>query len=284
MNNIPISKLTETFGHAKLHKYIGDIILKHSTNPKPINTIVYNKLSFPNKIKVADIGCGYGRCIQHLSNIVPKGSEYIGIDPLKNNESPFFDNINRADFLGKYLCGRAEKISEFPDKYFDLILCNYSLYFFIDKLPLIINKLIPDGLFIAITHSSDSLNELLDDLKVVLRMDHIPTWKELGSEQVLDNFNAENGFDLLKPYFGKIEIIKYKNNLEFYAKDIESLFDLLNFKKTKLIHPNKYEKFIKTSDFDVHMNEEILSRINHNGKYILNKDDIIFRCRKPKIQ
>jgi hypothetical protein len=206
----------------------------------------------------------------------------VGIDPLDSNKISFLKNTKSADFNGKYICGDARKISEFPDNYFDLIICNFSLYFFINTLPTIVDKIKPSGLFITITHSAKSLFELLDDLKKVLKLNHNPTWNELGSEQVLDNFNAENGLELLNPHFKEIERIEYKNNLEFYLKDLDKLLDLLNFKKTTLIHHNKYEQYIKTKDFNKKIRDEILLKMRRLGKYTLNKNDVIFRCRYPK--
>lgn len=282
MNKIPIEKLEDTFGRVDLHKNIGSIIQQHSTNSQPLSSIVYSGVSFKNKIKVADIGCGYGRCITHLTNVVPKYSEYIGIDPLISNESQFIKNTDKAGFIGKYICGNADRISDYPNYYFDLILCNYSLYFFVDTTREIVNKLDPSGLFITITHSKNSLFELLEDLQVVLGLDHIPTWNELGSEQILDNFNAENGYQLLQNYFKDIEKIEYKNSLVFGDGDIDHLFDLLNFKKTTLIHHNKYEEFIKSKEFDELMRKQISIKIKKNRKYILNKDDVVFQCRNPK--
>ncbi|MCK4904304.1 MAG: methyltransferase domain-containing protein, partial [Candidatus Marinimicrobia bacterium] len=239
-------------------------------------------ISFPDKINVADIGCGYGRCINYLNEIVPKDSEYIGIDPLESNRTTFSNLTKIAGFNGKYICGNADRISEFPNNYFDLILCNYSLYFFIDILPIIVKKLKSEGLFITITHSTNSLKELLEDLQIVLKIDHIPTWNELGSEQVLDNFNAENGLKLLELHFNDIEKIEYHNTLEFYPNDIDKLSDLLEFKKTSLIHHNDYADFIKTKEFDDKLRNTISVKINKIGKYVLNKDDAIFRCRIPK--
>ncbi|MCJ7801007.1 MAG: hypothetical protein MUP82_01465, partial [Candidatus Marinimicrobia bacterium] len=163
---------------------------------------------------------------------------------------------------------------------FDLILCKYSLYFFIDTLPTIVKKLKPDGLFITITHSTNSLKELLVDLQPALNLKSEPTWNELGSEQVLDNFNSENGLALLQPYFNDIEKIEYRNTLEFYNNDIDKLFDLLEFKKTSLIHHNDYADFIMTKEFDDRLRNTVNAKINKYGKYILNKDDSIFRCRK----
>ncbi|MBU0528898.1 class I SAM-dependent methyltransferase [bacterium] len=282
MNNIPINKLDKTFGRVDVHEYIGKIIQEQSTNPSPLGSITYKGISFTNKIKIADIGCGYGRCINNFSAIVPNDSNYIGIDPLESNRTTFLNNTKIANFNGKYLCGNADRIAEFPDNYFDLILCNYSLYFFIDSLPTIIKKLKSDGFFITITHSNNSLDELLDDLQIVLKIDHKPTWHELGSEQVLDNFNAENGYDLLQPYFKDIEKIDYHNSLEFYNDDFDKLFDLLEFKKTSLIHHNDYAAFIKTKEFDKRLRNAIFARIKIKGKYVLNKDDAIFRCRKSK--
>ncbi len=282
MNKIPLENLDNTFGRVKLHQRIGKIILEQSTNPNPLSSIVYNGISFPGKINVADIGCGYGRCINYLSKIIPKNSEYVGIDPIENNRTTFLNATNTVGFSGKYLCGNADRISEFPDNYFDLILCNFSLYFFIDALPIIKNKLKSDGLFITITHSTNSLKELLKDLQIVLKIDHNSTWDELGSEQVLDNFNAENGLELLQPYFNNIEKIEYHNTLEFYNDDIDKLFELLEFKKTSLIHHNNYVEFIKTKEFDDKLRNTIGAKIKKKGKYVLNKDDAIFRCRVPK--
>ena len=281
MNDAQLKKITDTFGQVEIHKYIGNIILEHSTNTDHISKFVYKNLNYKKKIKVADIGCGYGRCIKYLKNIIPKESEYIGIDPLRNNEVPFQDKNSQAGFKGRFLCGGSHRISDFPENYFDLVLCNYSLYFFIDKLPLIAKHVNSNGLFITITHSNNSLRELLKDLQKVLKLRHEPTWLELGSEQILDNFSAENGLGLLTPYFTKIEKIKYYNNLEFDNNSINELIDLLNFKKTTLIHHNDYIEYIKTKEFDDLLKKEITKKIQKYGKYILNKDDVIFHCRKP---
>lgn len=282
MNKIALENLDNTFGCVKVHQRIGKIILEQSTNPNSLSSIVYKGISFTDKINVADIGCGYGRCINYLKEIVPKDSEYIGIDPLESNRTTFLNYTKIADFNGKYICRNADRISEFPDNYFDLILCNYSLYFFIDILPTIVKKLKSDGLFITITHSTNSLKELLKDLQTALNLKNEPTWNELGSEQVLDNFHAENGLELLQPYFKDIEKIEYYNTLEFYNNDIDKLFDLLEFKKTSLIHHNDYADFIKTKEFDDKLRNTIAAKINKFGKYVLNKDDTIFRCRIPK--
>ncbi len=282
MDKIALENLDNTFGRVEVHRHIGNIILEHSTNPNQLGSIVYKGISFTDKIKVADIGCGYGRCINYLKNIVPKYSDYIGIDPLESNRTTFLNYTKIADFNGKYICGNADRISEFSDNYFDLILCNFSLYFFIETLPVIVKKLKSDGIFITITHSTNSLKELLKDLQIVLNIDHKSTWDELGSEQVLANFNAENGFELLQPYFDKIEKIDYLNTLEFQLEDIDKLFDLLEFKKTSLIHHNDYADFIKTKEFDEKLRNTVTAKINKIGKYVLNKDDAIFRCRVPK--
>lgn len=281
MNNIPISKLTDTFGRVQLHKNIGDIILRFSTNPLPIGSVAYKDLIYSNTIKVADLGCGYGRCISNFRNIVPNGSKYTGIDPLKSNKAPFLEKAARAGFKGTYIRGKVESLAKFPDEHFDLILCNYSLYFFINELPLITSKLKPDGLLITITHSNKSLNELLDDLQIVLKLDHKPNWNELGSEQILDNFNAENGKELLTPYFKSIKKIEYKNNLLFKKDHIDTLFELLDFKKTTLIHHNDFADFIKTSAFNERLRKMIIQKMEYNGEYILNKDDTIYQCREP---
>ena len=103
MNKIALEYLDNTFGRVKLHQRIGEIILEQSTNPNPLSSIVYKGISFLDKIKLADIGCGYGRCINYLNEIVPKDSEYIGIDPLESNRITFLNYIKKSDFNGKYI-------------------------------------------------------------------------------------------------------------------------------------------------------------------------------------
>jgi SAM-dependent methyltransferase len=277
-----MNALNSTFSQVKTHKYIGEIIQEHSTNLVPIDSITYKNLSFKNKIKIADIGCGYGRCINYLMNIVPEGSEYIGIDPLENNKNPFIKTTMDVGFNGHFICGTADRISEYPENYFDLVLCNYSLYFFVNNLPQIVSKLKSSGLFITTTHSIKSLTELMIDLQKVLKLDHVPTWRELGSEQVLDNFNAENGYKLLQPHFSNVEKIYYKNELEFVDENVDKLFDLLNLKKATLIRLNDFAEYIKTKKFDDLLRKQICNKMKKTGKYSLNKDDLIFRCCNPK--
>lgn len=282
MNIDIINKLATTFGRVETHKYIGEIIQAHSTNKNSISSYVYKNVIFDNKIKIADLGCGYGRCINYIKNIVPRESECLGIDLLENNQKSYLKLAHDAGFKGEFKCGSANRISEYPDNYFDLILCNYSLYFFVDNLPTIVSKLKSDGLFITITHSSCSLKELLTDLQKVLKLNHLPTWNELGSEQVLDNFNAENGYEILKKYFSHVQQINYKNNLEFTSSSFDKLLDLLNFKKITLIHHNDYADFILTEKFDNLLKKQLNDHILKYGNYILNKDDTIFHCRNPR--
>ena len=281
--NKQVERIEDTFGSIKSHKHIGEIIQQYSTNPSSIDSVAYSSLSFDRKIRIADVGCGYGRSVEHIAEIAPKSSEYIGIDLLQNNGRSFLDLTDQYGFNGKFICGKSDKIADFPDDYFDLIICNYSLYFFIESLPQIIRKLHQDGIFITITHSHHSLNELLFDLQEVLDLDHTPSWNELGSEQILDNFSSENGFNILKRYFNDIDIIEYKNNLKFHKDDIHNLFELLNFKKSTLIHHNKFEEYIKTIEFDNHLGKVINQKIEETGKYILNKDDVIYRCQNKNV-
>ena len=198
--NEQFDKIKETFGSVKSHRRIGKIIRQHSTNDSPIEAVAYSSVNFNKKIRIADVGCGYGRSIEYITGIAPKSSKYIGFDLVKSNERKFIELTKRLGYSGEFVCGDADRISDYPDQYFDLILCNYSLYFFVESLPNIAKKLNYNGLFIAITHSDRSLYELLSDLQKIFNLEYAPTWSDFGSEPILDNFNSKNGVEILMQY------------------------------------------------------------------------------------
>jgi SAM-dependent methyltransferase len=140
---------------------------------------------------------------------------------------------------------------------FDLIVALYSLYFFPAFLPEISRLLKPGGLFLCLTHSVSMLEE----------GEHYFNFNNL--RKVIERFSAENGYDILRPFFKEIRYIDYFNSLVFHRGDERSLAMYIDFKK----------EFIE-KDVDPHIvREKMIAELGRKGELKFNKNDRIFLAR-----
>jgi SAM-dependent methyltransferase len=261
------------------HQLVGKIIKRYSTNSEDIILKSLRGIQFQSKINLLDLGCGYGNLIPQLIGTIPDGSHCTGIDWLNNNRRPYLSILKDSGFKGNFIQGSAEQIRTLPKNHFDLIFANYSLYFFPELVSCIAAALNPNGIFITITHSIHQLKEFLTDLGKCINPTKPVSWQELGSNQFYNNFCSENGKTLLASYFSKVELIKYKNNLifDFYSRGKCHYY--LNFKRPMFIYSSPLISAQDNLSINARLIDVIQAKFVKNGKYILNKDDMIFRCR-----
>jgi hypothetical protein len=213
-----------------------------------------------------------------LNGTIPAGSECIGIDKLETNKKHFLNAASAAEFEGSFLTGPAERIREIEDRTCQLILANYSLYFFPDILPAIRKALADNGIFIAITHSKNQLQEFFSDLEQIIQFTGSDSSKRIFKPQLQDRFSSENGKEILSQYFSRIKRITYKNQLRFPYQHLSKCIYYLYFKRYTIYDEN----FLSRSDKKM-LNQGLLTymrkRSKITGSYDLNKDDTIFQCQ-----
>lgn len=101
--------------------------MKYSTN------MVLNEFEIPEDPTCLDVACGTGVSTFELMNHCGRRGRFYGIDISRDSIEAAEEAASREGLENvEFMYGDVESI-EFPDAYFDLVLCNMSLHFFPDK-------------------------------------------------------------------------------------------------------------------------------------------------------
>lgn len=273
-----INKTYEQVHDLLLTRYI---IKTYSTNKSDIRDIALNGLNLKNVKRVLDIGCGYGFFVEKLKGMLDDGAIIIGIDMVENNREPFLHSVASIQYKGEYITGNADVITNMAKSSFDLIITSYSLYFFPNLMREISRILAPHGIFIAVTHSKNTLQEVLGIINTCMERLNIKTMEKTLISRLFLAFSREEGKVQLENHFKRVEQIDFMNSLIFPHEYIEDCIFYIE-KKKNLIYkevlersPNKFEAMRRC----VELNIAEISK--NNGVLTINKDDAVFRCYGP---
>lgn len=250
------------------HAFTTKLILRLSTNKKDIRELALSGLSVTSISDVLDLGCGYGFMSQMIASTVRKGTRITGVDAREENCEAFINSVSNYGCKAAFKHLIIENRLPFKTSSFDLIVCTYSLYFFVGIIGEIARVLRPDGIFIAITHNNKSFKGLYE--AAGLKEEETPL------AVLINKFSAENGCKMLAPYFMDIEKIEYDNKLHFEPSHMNYLVEYIQF-KLPLLNP----KLDISDPLPPDMERKIKSSLLEKGGVIVEKSDAIFRCRRP---
>src|SRR5208283_926246 len=137
------------------------IIKYYSKNKTDVRDVALEGLNLSKVRRVLELGCGYGFFIEKLKGLLHENAAIIGIDLVENNREPFLHSVASIQYKGEFITGSADIIKEMPESIFDLIIASYSLYFFPHLISDVARLLMPHGIFIVLTHSQNSLQEVI---------------------------------------------------------------------------------------------------------------------------
>lgn len=279
MNNLlDIIKVRQVFCDVRKHRQIEQQIRRFSSNKEDIHIIALQKVDAFRCRRVLDMGCAFGAFTETLKGRLHPSAHVTGLDIVPEYKSFFLETCAHAGYSGEFSSEGAQQISKFAAESFDLIICSYALYFFVDIIPDIARILKPDGVFIAITHSRRNMQELISASKsLLIKNKMLPFDVLLPAEVLTQQFSAENGRLLLSPHFRQIEQIDFYNNLILQRQEIEFLTDYCKFKKPFFLTDTS----IFPQDFIDQLREELSNRASGQKKLTLCKDDEIFICSQP---
>lgn len=258
------------------------IIRHHSSNGDDIRTLALEGLDLSGCQTVLELGCGYGFFVEALQFRLHPGAEISGIDLVESNREPFLHSVHAAGYRGKFIHGYASTISSFPQSSVDMIVASYSLYFFPEVLDAVYRALKPEGLFLAITHSSHTLEEATRFLPLCLKEAGITQPGDLLINRLFRAFSSENGLDLLAKYFPHVEKLNYDNHLQFDSETVDDCIYYLA-KKKHLIYKEIIDSFPhQLLKIEACLAQRIYRHVQEKGVITLNKNDAIFRCYRGK--
>ncbi len=272
-----ITKTYEQVHDLLLTRYI---IKKYSMNKTDIRDVALKDIDCRNITKVLELGCGYGFFIEKLKNRLNNGAVIIGIDMVENNREPFLHSVSSIQYKGEFITGNADIIKQMANESFDMIITSYSLYFFPHLIPEISRILAPEGVFIAITHSKNTLREAMTFIRSCMNTAGFNNKNNTFLDKLFSAFSMEEGRCLLELYFGRIERLDYPNAMVFPAEHVNDFIFYIH-KKKNLIYKDVMELMPdRLDDVLSCVDRKIFDYVKMNGNIVLNKDDAIFRCRK----
>ena len=274
--------IRKTYEPIEDHRHTRHIIQEYARNTADIRDVGLFGLDLGFVRHVLDLGCGYGFFTEKLRERLHESAYIEGLDVIdRNNSEAFVDTVEAIGYNGEFRQGSADLIQDMEAESYDLIIASYSLYFFPHLIPDIARILAPGGIFIAVTHSRFSLQEITRFIPGCMQMIGIPPPDDIAINALLTAFSMENGASMLNPYFGRVEKILYENDLLFPLDQVIDCIDYLE-KKKHLILKDVAERYPqKLDDMLSCFNRKVFEHARLHGEVIITKDDAIFRCFNP---
>ena len=274
--------IRNTYEPIEDHRHTRHIIQEYALNIADIREVGLLGLDLGFVRRVLDLGCGYGFFTEKLRGRLHESAYIEGLDVIdRNNSEAFVDTIEAIGYHGEFRHGSADLIRDIQNESYDLIIASYSLYFFPHLIPDIARILMPEGIFIAVTHSRFSLQEITRLIPGCMETIGIPPPDDIAINVLLSAFSLENGETKLNPYFTRVERILYENDLLFPLDQVIDCIDYLD-KKKHLILKDVTERYPqKLDDMLSCFNQAVFEHASLHGEVIITKDDAIFRCFNP---
>jgi SAM-dependent methyltransferase len=254
------------------------MIRQYSSNKDDIRTTALNLADLTSCRRVLEPGCAFGAFTEALKGRLYPAAQIVGLDVVPEYGPFFLQACNRAGYPGEFFSSGINEIKKYPAGSFDLVICSFALYFFIDIIPEIARVLRKDGIFITITHSCLNMQELIAATRTIMQDNGLLAENDfLPIEIILRQFSAENGSMLLSPHFHRIDHLDFNNSLIFRAQDIDALMKYYRFKRPFFL--------TGTSSYKRNIFDQLLSRLEKTAspekKITMCKNDRIFICSQP---
>ena len=210
-----------------------------------------------------EIGCGNGQLWKDNQEYI-KGHIVLS-DVSQGMVHDAKENLNDMSCM-QYQCFDCLHIP-YPDESFDMIIANHVLFYLKDlskALSEIQRVLKPHGYLYCSTYGSQHMKEITDLVK-----EYNPKIV-LSNRQLYDVFGLDNGLDILKKYFSKVEKKCYDDHLE-----VDNMDDIANYILS--CHGNQSEYIAK--DYQAFKN--FLDRkLSLHPRFYITKDAGMFICQK----
>ena len=272
-------KIRQVFRDVQKHRHIEALIRQFSSNKEDIRLTALNQVDLTNCRDVLELGSAFGAFTEALKGRLDPGATITGLDIVAEYEPFFLEACRRAGYSGTFFASGVQTIRKYPANSFDLIICSFALYFFVEMIPEIARVLRKDGTFITITHDECNMQELIHITRRTLKEQNLLADNRLlPIEVIVQQFSAENGEKLLQPYFGRLRKLNFNNSLIFQPWDIDFFVNYYQFKSPFLLVGTNAEKKNIVNKL-LHKLQDIGAQ---NKVITMCKDDAIFICSQPQ--
>jgi ubiquinone/menaquinone biosynthesis C-methylase UbiE len=271
-------RIRKVFRNVQKHQLIEQLIRQFSTNKEDIRKNALLSADISSCQNVLELGCAFGSFTESLKGILHPNARISGLDIVPEYKPFFLEACKRAGYEGTFSSVGVDQIRKYAAQSFDLVICSFALYFFVDMIPEIARVLKKGGRFITITHYQSNMQELIVIIRRILEQNKLlADNKLLPIEVIINQFSAENGRELLEKYFGRINSIDFKNRLIFQQPEINFFIEYFHFKSPFFLTGTKTAGNLVI--------DQLISELQNiaAAEKVINmcKDDRIFICSEP---
>jgi ubiquinone/menaquinone biosynthesis C-methylase UbiE len=271
-------RIRKVFRNVQKHRLIEQLIRQFSTNKEDIRKNALLSADISSCQNVLELGCAFGSFTESLKGMLHPNAKINGLDIVPEYKPFFLEACKRAGYKGTFSFSGVDQIKKYPEQSFDLVICSFALYFFVEAIPDIARVLKKDGKFITITHYQSNMQELIVIIRSILEQNQFLAGnKPLPIEAIIRQFSAENGRELLNKNFGQVISIDFNNRLIFQPHEINFFIEYFHFKSPLFLIGTKtdsniiIDQLVRKLD-DIAVKEKVIS---------MCKDDRIFICSEP---
>ncbi len=279
MTELPDKKnIRRVYRNVQKHRHIEQLIRRFSSNKKDIRVEALNPVDVSSSRRVLELGCAFGAFTEALKGRLHPEASIEGLDMIAEYKPFFLEACRRAGYPGVFSAQGIDSLNRRPGASYDLILCSYALYFFVEMIPEIARLLKQSGIFVTITHDLCNMQELIHITRKTLKdQGLLENHQMLPVEMITRRFSSENGQAALQPYFGDIQKLDFRNTLVFQPWDIYFFVDYFQFKSPFFL-TGTGARGEATINKLLHQLQDMSA-----GRKVISmcKDDAIFICSNP---
>lgn len=170
---------------------------------------IYEQCRIADGQRVLELGCGNGALWTENLSLLPERIRICLSDISEGMLRDARRNIGQEDSRFSFRAFDCADIP-FPDRSFDLVIANHVLFYCRDLSRVcreIRRVLNPEGAFLCSTYGKEHMKEISSlvqqfDSRIVL-----------SAEKLYEQFGLENGQNLLKPFFSRIDCRRYEDSI-----------------------------------------------------------------------
>lgn len=276
------AEIEQTYRDLDLHQAANTIVYAHSVNRRDIRDFALQGVDFSRVHNILDLGCGFGFSTLGFRGKLRPNTHIVGLDIHETYQRPFLQACETVGAIGEFHASDVAELVTYPPRSFDLVFSCYSLYFFPEVVQDIARVLTEHGTLVAVTHSRETLAELIRHIPPTLASLGIKVPELLGMQKLLQSFSSENGDGLLRPSFAEVKRRVFSNRLRFGQGELSHVEVYLAMKKRLLLK----EVYEASPDAVGAALERIMAALATEaaakGAVTFRKDDAVFTCRVPR--
>ncbi len=220
-------------------------------------------LKIPANAKVLELGCGHGLLWKENASRIPAGWQVTLSDLSSGMLDAAWRNlvVTRRAFQFKEI--DAQSIP-YEDETFDAVIANHMIYHVPDRPKAIVEMrrvLKPGGWLFATTVGANHLKEISDWYRQIYIRE---TW-----ESVTSSFTLENGREQLTPFFSKVSLARYEDNL--YVTELEPIMAYLR--------SGIRDRALSEEEL-IHLQQHLKKELKEKGRIFISKDSGLFEAIK----